>query len=84
MFRDLVYDAEGNRGDVRACQSSVLYMERTSHTRNDHLRWITVVIKDCDYLAHEVHAVMADVIEPTDKGAHIRRAHLGGEQSLRR
>lgn len=69
---------------MRAGQSSVHYMERMSHTCNDHLRWITVVVKDRDHLAHEVHAVMAYVIEPTDKGAHIRRAHLGGEQSLRR
>src|SRR5512147_2493754 len=64
MLHELIDHAEGDRCDMRAGKGRVHDMERIPDARDDHFRREPVVLVDIHDLPHEVHADVADVVQP--------------------
>ena len=82
MQQQLLQDVGWQCGDVR-----------TDHRRLDDVAWVTdgrsqdlgldaVIIEDDARFANDVHAFLADIIQPSDERTDVRRARFGGDEAL--
>src|SRR5690606_12043200 len=74
----LVQHLRRDRGDVRTQQGSFDHVHRVPDRGDQHFRVEVVVVVDLHDLCDQIHAVLADVIEPPDERRDVGRTRLGG------
>ena len=90
MLEALLEGAEGHGGNVRAHEGGLGHVVGRADGGGDDLDLVVdvlarpVVVLDAgDHIGQLGDAVLADVIEAADEGAHVAGAGVGGQQGLR-
>src|SRR5579859_153570 len=76
MVEHHVQDLERDGGDVRPRESGFHHMHWMPDRRGEYLRLVSVIAVDGQDVADQIHAVLADIVEPADERAHVGRARL--------
>ena len=82
MFVELLQNVETHRAHRRPGQGGFQHVQGMADGGHENLCGVVVVVEDRLDLADDVHAHVADRIQPAHEGADVGRPALRGQQGL--